>query len=116
MRNRGLQSPGLPSAQERWLTLLGWLSLAAIIFFCYRHDLLARIIAANGIFIIFIVLGAAVLGVLAIYGVMNSWRLLRRESSPDSSGYIDLGWGGWLMGHYTDADEDDLCGIYGGDD
>jgi hypothetical protein len=54
--------------------------------------------------------------VLAFYGLMNSWRLLRRGSTPDSSSYIDLGWGGRLMGHYTDADEDDLCGIGGGGD
>ena len=58
---------------------MGWLSLGAIIFFSCRYDLLGRIIAANAFFLVFIIFGALILGVLAIYGVMNSWRLLGAE-------------------------------------
>jgi len=114
MSNRGLEGPGVPVAQERLLTVVGWLALGAIVFFWLRHDLLARIVAASVFFIMFIVIGALILGVLALYAVLNTWRMLRRRSSTGPADYMDLGWGGTLLGHYTEADSEDLCGLGGG--
>lgn len=117
MSNRGLEEPGIPVGQQRILTIVGWLALGAIVFFCVRHNLLARIIAANVFFITFIIVGALLLGVLALYAVLNTWRMFRRSASNGPDEYMDLGWGGTLLGRFTDADSEDLGGLenIGGD-
>lgn len=43
--------------------------------------------------------------VFAVYGLGNTWRMLRRGGSARGPHSVDLGWGG-ALGHYTEADED----------
>jgi hypothetical protein len=114
--SRGLEGPGLPPAAERWLTLSGWVALAVIVYFCLRFDLIVRVYNAEPFFIVYIIMVALALGMLALYGVMNTYRIIRRGSSRDSSDFMDMGWGGWLMTHYTKQDETDLCGLDDDDD
>ncbi|MBN2080670.1 hypothetical protein JW859_00545 [bacterium] len=116
MADRDWNPAGVTPAQERWLTFAGLVACAVIVFFGFRCDILAGWISANGIFLVFIVLGGVMLFILALYGLMNSFRLLTRGGRKRRSDYVDLGWGGQALGHYTEADEDDLCGIGRGGD
>jgi|GEM_PF-7044331 len=104
MADRDWNPAGVSPAQERWLTFMGLMACAVIVYFCFHREILAGWISANGIFLVFIVMGGVMLGILALYGLMNSFRLLTRGRRKGDN--IDLGWGGKALGSYMESEDD----------